>query len=485
MGKYRFPREFWLANLMELFERGAYYGMNSVLAVYLVKHLRFDVEAVGVLQGFFYSLTYIMPIIGGALAEKYGYRRMLMVAFSLLSVGYFATAQVTSYGLIFLFLLVVGTGSGLFKPIISGTIARTTTEENSGFGFGLYYWSINIGAFLAPIFIGWVKGFAWKYVFLSAASWTFLMLFPSAFLFREIAGGQGRSLKKALTQALEVLRDSRFMLMVVIYSAFWIVYFQSYSTLLLYVRDFIYRQPITNFLHRLGLPLQFDAEHITVLNAGTVILLVVLVSRLVKNLKPLPVMATGILIGTSGFAVFAFTRNPWLFLLGVVIFSIGEITAHPKYYSYVGLIAPKDRVAIYMGYSFIYGIIGSLVGTNLGAFLYKRILEPAIPGPGALARPLPAHTLARIRLFWGIFVVLGIMAMAGLLWFNRNFSTPETAPKAERIMRGIYITLFLLSIVFMVYSLIPPVKWKTLAQAGTMALLGGGGLLISKKPKTY
>ncbi len=480
-----FPREFWLANLMELFERGAYYGMNSVLAVYLVKHLRFDVEAVGILQGFFYSLTYIMPIIGGALAERYGYRKMLMWAFSLLSLGYFATSQVTSYGLIFLFLLVVGTGSGLFKPIISGTIARTTTEENSGFGFGLYYWSINIGAFLAPLFISWVKGFSWKYVFISASAWTFLMLIPTVFFFRDPVKVRKKvSLSQTLKGALEVLRDSRFMLMVVIYSTFWIVYFQSYGTLLLYVRDFINRTPLTAFLHSIGIPLQFDAEHITVLNAGTVILLVILVSRLVKKLKPLPVITAGILIATAGFSLFALSRNPWVFVLGVVIFSIGEITAHPKYYSYIGLVAPKDKVALYMGYAFLYGVIGSLVGTNLGAFLYKRILEPVIPPPKLLSSSLPHETLLRIKLFWGIFVLLGLASTVGMLWFGKKFSSPS--PEAElsawKIMRGLYILLVVIGTAFLAISLAsPPIKWKSVIQALIMLALGGGGILSQRK----
>ena len=465
---------------MELFERGAYYGMNSVLAVYLVKHLRFDVEAVGFLQGIFYSLTYIMPIIGGALAEKFGYRKMLMVAFSLLSIGYFATSQVTSYGLIFLFLLLVGTGSGLFKPIISGTIARTTTEENSGFGFGLYYWSINIGAFLAPLFISWVKGFSWKYVFISASSWTFLMLFPTVFLFREISSKEDNvSLKDRLSQAADVLRDSRFMLMLLIYSCFWVVYFQSYGTLLLYLRDFVNRTPINEFMASLGIHLKFDAEHVTVLNAATVILFVVPVSRALKKLKPLPVMASGILIGSLGFLLFALSTNPWLFVLGVVIFSIGEITAHPKYYSYVGLVAPKDRVAIYMGYAFLYGVIGSLVGSNLGAFLYKRLLEPVAPGDISL--PLHPSAALKIRIFWGIFVALAIASMLGLVWFHRNFSAPESEERAKRIMRGVYFFLLALGLVFLAFSIMGGIKWKNLAQASILVLMGGGGLLSLKR----
>ncbi len=151
-----FPRVFWIANAMELFERAAYYGMNSVLAIYLSNSvgeggLGFSEQSVGFLQSLIYALTYIIPILGGALADRYGYRRMLLVAFSLLAVGYFVTGHMSAYGAVFASLLVMATGSGLFKPVISGTVARTTTQENSGFGFGIYYWMINLAAFLAPL----------------------------------------------------------------------------------------------------------------------------------------------------------------------------------------------------------------------------------------------------------------------------------------------------------------------------------------------
>jgi dipeptide/tripeptide permease len=148
-----FPATFWVANVMELFERAAYYGMNSVLAIYLTSSvasggLGESVEAVGFLQGIIYAATYVLPILGGALADRYGYRRMLMVAFSFLAAGYFAAGYMSTYALVFLALAVMATGAGLFKPIISGTIARTTDETNSAFGFGIYYWMINLGAFI-------------------------------------------------------------------------------------------------------------------------------------------------------------------------------------------------------------------------------------------------------------------------------------------------------------------------------------------------
>ncbi|UCH82976.1 MAG: MFS transporter, partial [Candidatus Latescibacterota bacterium] len=369
-GKSKLPLTFWLSNMFEFFERGAYYGLQSVLAVYLVEHLEFSVESVGFLQGFVYALTYIVPIAGGALAERLGYRKMLLVAFSMLSIGYFAAGNFDTYGLVFLFLLIMATGSGLFKPIITGTIARTTTEENSGFGFGLYYWCINLGAFVTPFIVNVLRGYSWNYVFLMSAIWCFAMLIPTVFFYKDPEGKpeSTKSAKETIGEALMVLGDSRFMLMILVYSGFWILYFQMFGSALWYLRDFVNRTIVTEWMA--GIPILkyfvFDAEFVTIVNAAVIILLVIPVSRICKNMKALPVMASGIVMGAFGFVVLGFTSGPWWFLVGIAIFSIGEMTAHPKYYSYVGKVAPKDTVAVYMGYGFLYGVIGSLFGSNFG-----------------------------------------------------------------------------------------------------------------------
>ena len=103
-----------------------------------------------------------------------------------------------------------------------------------------------------------------------------------------------------------------------------------------------------------------------------------LVSRIVRDRKPLPTMVTGMVIGMLGFVCLAFATTVWIFILGIAVFSIGEMTAHPKYYSYVGLVAPADRKAVYMGYAFLYGVIGSLLGSNLGGVLYESMLKPLV-----------------------------------------------------------------------------------------------------------
>jgi dipeptide/tripeptide permease len=473
-----FPRVFWVANVMELFERAAYYGLNSVLAIYLTDSiasggLGFTEESVGFLQGLIYALTYVVPILGGALADRYGYRRMLLVAFSFLTAGYFLSGQMSSYGAVFAALLVMATGAGLFKPIISGTLARTTTEANSGFGFGIYYWMINLGAFLAPLVVSYLKGFSWELVFGASALYAGLMLLPTLFLYKDPPRPENtRTIRQVLTGAATVLADARFMLMIVVYSGFWILYFQNFGSVLWFLRDFVDPAPVNAFFAGIGIPLAFDAEHVTVINAGTIILLQVLVSRAVKNIAALPTMILGMAIGTLGFVCLAFASTAWIFILGIAVFSIGEMTAHPKYYSYVGLIAPQDKKAVYMGYAFLYGVIGSLVGSTLGGALYEEMLKPLVGQP---------DVSGEVRTFWFIFAGLNLVAIAGLLLYNRIFAqdTPHTRSLATTVMKIVYVIILATGGVFLLQGVMAGGSAKTMVQAVIMLLIGGAGLWVS------
>jgi proton-dependent oligopeptide transporter, POT family len=476
-----FPRVFWVANVMELFERAAYYGLNSVLAVYLTAEtakggLGFTESSVGFLQSLIYACNYVVPILGGALADRYGYRRMLLVAFSFLSVGYFASGHMSAYGAVFASLLLMAAGGGLFKPIISGTIARTTNESNSGFGFGIYYWMINVGAFLAPLAVSILRGFSWRWVFLASSAYCALMFLPTLFVYHDPPRpGSTKSLSEVARSTAMVLGDARFMLLIVVYSLFWVLYFQNFGSVLWFLRDFIDPAPANRLFAAAGLPFRFDAEFVTVVNAGTIILLQVLVSRIVKDWQPVRTMVAGIAIGALGFLCLAFAADVWIFVLGIAVFSVGEMTAHPKYYSYVGLVAAEDKKALFMGYAFLYGVFGSLVGSSLGGTLYGAWLKPLV---GSSAGPEAA------RKFWLFFVVLDLAAVAGLLLYDRAFSkaTPESVARARTVMRVVYV-LFLAAGGAFLWNAVsgPEISWKTLMQALILVLLGAGGLLVGRR----
>jgi proton-dependent oligopeptide transporter, POT family len=418
-----FSRNFWTVIVMEFFERGSYYGVMSVLSVYLVLStdaggLGFSKESVGAIKSTITPLLYLLPILSGAIADRYGYRKVLFFAFAVMSLGYFFTSMATTYVLVFASLLLMAVGAGFFKPLISGTIARETDESNSTLGFGIFYWSINLGAFIFPLLlVPYMKTLGWNYIFIMAAVGTSWLLLLNLLVYKDPPRPKsGKPISQVLKEVLLVLKDYRFVTMILIYSCFWILYFQMFDTVLWYLKEHMDMAPVDRAVNSfLSLfsenpSWKFDAEHVTVINAGTIILLQLVVSNIVKNTKALPTMITGIALGTLGMGILAISTHAWVFMAGIIIFSIGEMTAHPKFISYIGLIAPADKKALYLGYSFLYGVIGSGVGGILGAFLYVRFVD----------------NMGKPGLLWFVFSMIGVATIIGLLLYNKYI-----APRKE------------------------------------------------------
>jgi len=413
-----FSKNFWTVIVMEFFERGSYYGMMSILSVYMVDQLNYSKESVGVIKSTIQPLLYILPILAGAIGDRFGYKKTLTFAFIFLGLGYFLTSQTTEYSMVFASLVIMGIGAGAFKPMISGTIARETNQSNSTIGFGIFYWSINLGAFLFPlILVPYIKNaFGWQYVMLASAIGTTAMLIPTLFIYKEPKKpASTKNFAEVLKGMIMVLSDVRFIALIVIYSGFWILYFQMFDSVLWYVQKYVDATSLNNGVNGLfasvgiNLNWKFDIEHVTVINAGTIILLQIVVSNIVKNTKALPTMIVGITMGTIGMAVLAISANIWVFMIGIIIFSIGEMTAHPKFISYVGLIAPEDKKALYLGYAFLYGVLGSGIGGILGANLYVHFVDN-LNQPGTL---------------WLVFSMIGVVTIIGLILYNK-FLAPKT-----------------------------------------------------------
>ncbi len=418
-----FPRNFWVSILMEFFERGAYYGDLSVLSVYLVIEtqdggLGFSKTQAGTIMGTMQPLLYFLPIIAGGIADRFGYRRVLFFAFTCITSGYILTSLMDSYIPVYASLLLMAVGAGFFKPIISSSIAKSTTKENSALGFGIFYWSINLGAFLVPLLlVPALKSLGYKYIFYMAACVgcilflinTFLYKDPLKLLSEKERAKNSKSLKEVFIGIVSVLKDTRFIVLIILYSGFWILYFQMYGTVLWYLKDYVDMSPFNNTINSfLGLfttnpNWKFDTEHVTVINAGVIICLQLIVSKLVQKAPALPTMIAGITCGTIGMFILSLSSSPWIFIAGIMIFTLGEMTTHPKFISYIGMIAPKDKTALYMGYSFLYGVIGSSIGSFLGAHLYVRIVEE----------------LGKPAILWIIFSAIGLASIIGLSIYGK------------------------------------------------------------------
>lgn len=219
-----FPRTFWVANTMEIFERMAWYGFFAVSSLYITGKvseggLGFTSEQRGTLQGVITFILYLLPALTGALADRYGFRRMLIVAYAVLTPSYFLLGQFHSFWGFFCIFLLVALGAAVFKPVVIGTVARTTDESSGSIGFGIFYMMVNIGGFVGPIVAGVVRGWSWSWVFLMSSFWILLNFLLVLFYRDPAAAGEPkakRTLGKVMDDLVEVIGNGRLFLFVVV-----------------------------------------------------------------------------------------------------------------------------------------------------------------------------------------------------------------------------------------------------------------------------
>jgi len=217
------PRSFWIANTMEIFERMAWYGFFSVSSLYITGAvtdggLGFSSEQRGTLQGVITFILYLLPVLTGALADRFGFKKTFFIAYTIMVPAYFLLGQFTSYETFFLAFLMVAFGAATFKPVVTGTVAKCTDDSNASLGWGIFYMMVNIGGLMGPIAAGVVRGWSWDYVFIASACWIgvnyiWLLIFykePTT----ESTSSSRRSLKKVFSDMMEVMGNARFFITV-------------------------------------------------------------------------------------------------------------------------------------------------------------------------------------------------------------------------------------------------------------------------------
>lgn len=220
-----FPRSFYVANGMEIFERLAWYGFFTVSSLYMTTPVDqggvgFSESQRGALQGIIPFFLYILPVITGALADRYGFKKMFLLSFAIMAPSYYFLGQASSFGGFFLAFFAVALGAACFKPVVQGTISLTTNEGNRGLGFGIFYTMVNVGGFLGPFVAGYVRAISWDAVFLISALWICINFVPAMFLYQdprdpEHADEQAsKSLKQVLQEAQQVLGNARFAMLI-------------------------------------------------------------------------------------------------------------------------------------------------------------------------------------------------------------------------------------------------------------------------------
>ncbi|MCZ7680835.1 MAG: MFS transporter [Sandaracinaceae bacterium] len=209
---------YWTANWMELVERFAYYGVRTVLPVFMVLAIsEGGPELTHVQKGTIYSIWALVrsfvPIFTGGFADRYGFKINIGISTVLKIIGYLlmgycihlavavagtplaearAAGTDLTYEIFFAGAMLLALGTAIFKPGLQGLIAHQMPKESSSLGWALFYQMVNIGGFIGPLVAGYLRVLSWENVFL-ACSVGIALNFVPLFLFKEPARHEGRA----------------------------------------------------------------------------------------------------------------------------------------------------------------------------------------------------------------------------------------------------------------------------------------------------
>ncbi len=388
------PRTYWAANALELFERWGYYGVFNLLALYLTGSrdtgaLGFTQMQKGFLMGTVNAILYFLPIITGSIADRISYKKVLVTAFVILSSGYYLMGTVTGYPAVFVTFFYVAIGAALFKPVISATIARTTTEKTSSIGFGFFYMIVNVGGLIGPLVASELREIRWQYVFIMSSAAILINLLIVLLFYREPETGSvrttfGQSMRQAFMNIRTALKDARLMIFLLIIVGAWTVYWQFFYSLPVFIDQWIDTGGIYDTLYKIWPALArltgspegiIPAEKMITLSALYIVIFQIAVSSLSMRFKLIYGVIAGVLINGTGIMMTMLTTSGWFVIFAILIFAVGEMLFSPKILEYIGRIAPDDKSALYMGTNFLPIALGNFLAGILSGRLYETMSD--------------------------------------------------------------------------------------------------------------
>jgi dipeptide/tripeptide permease len=396
-----FERSFWVANISELFERLSYYAAFASLARYLHEALNFPTERAADLSGLFGGLVWFLAIFGGAIADRLGFRRALSLAYLILAGSYFLLGSIGApwlapvrdavplVALVTFVLMLPALGVAMVKPSVVGTTARASNENVRSIGYSIYYTLVNVGGALGPFVASWVhRHLSVENVFRVAALSVFLMFFLVLALFREprkSGEAQTASIEETLRNFGKVCGNPRFMLFLLIFTGYWIVYWQEFITLPIYVHDYV--------------DAKADTERMLMTGPIIVIAFTMAFSVLTQKMAAFRAVLLGTLVSMVAFVVLALQSTLVGAYATLVIIALGELIQQPRYYDYISRLAPPGQQGTYMGFAFLPLGIGSFLAGRIGGALLHQFGEVQ-HRPQLFLWALTAIGLATTLLLW-------------------------------------------------------------------------------------
>lgn len=407
---------------MELFERSAYYAVFIAITLYLTKVVGYNDIWAAWIGGAFSGGLYLFPTFTGAYADTLGFRKSLILAFTLLALGYFTLGALPYKATVLPALVILMIGGSFIKSIITGTVARTTTPDNRARGYSIFYGIVNVGSFLGktfayPLRLNWGLTSINYY---AAAMCAIALVLVILFYKNTQIDADKKSIGEIWRGFLRVLTNTRLVVLILIITGFWIIQHQLYATMPKYV------------LRTVGN--HASPEWIANVNPFIVMTMVVFITHAMRKVKAITSMTIGmflmpvsalcmassmLLTGFTGTAISVFglfSAHPItvMMIVGIVFQGFAECFISPRYLEFFSLQAPKGEEGLYMGFAHLHSFLAAILGFGISGYL----LTAYAPDPALLSAEQLVHAYDHAYYIWFYFAAIGFTAAIALVVYN-------------------------------------------------------------------
>lgn len=394
---------FWVVGLMEMVERLAFYGVRSLAGIYGKSPvseggLGSDLATWSLVMASWNLAQSVVPIFMGGIADRYGYKQAIALSTVVKISGYFCMAMFLNLPGFWAGAILLAIGTAIFKPGIQGTLVKCTSRQNSSLAWGIFYQTVNIGAFIGPIMSGYLRQFSWRGVFLACAA-TICLNFILLLTYKEpgieerlemqrLAKESGEAQRSLVMLTLTELFKPHVAMFLGIYVGYYFLFYAFMDVLPVYLDDWIYTGSLMTtlfgdggvhnpILQRLlvtnAAGTEIQPEGLANLNAALIMTTCFFFGFLSSRLKALHSMLVGISLVMLGYLILGNTISPMVVAISILVFSVGEMLSSPKFGEFVGNIAPPDKKAMYLGLSQISVALGATLQSIVGLRVYARI----------------------------------------------------------------------------------------------------------------
>jgi MFS family permease len=350
-------------------------------------HLGYSKAQLGFVQSIFLLLSYMIPVVSGTFADRYGFKKVLIVSYLAYLPSILLLLITKSLSGIALTMLCIGFAAGIFKPLISGTVRVVTDGTNKTLGFGIFYAMVNIGGIAGPLIAGKLRVISWNYAFLASAIAIGIMLVITLLFYKEPPREiEGQTLKKKFKDLAIALSDVKFLIFLILLGVFfWLPFWAFFNLIAMYIDQNLdtanlyisLKNVLGTFIADfVSKPDQNGIRHVmgeSIGNSGIfIICFQVVVSSICQRIKAIPTFLSGLFTIAIGYSILAMAKvsAPSFVFLGIFLFAIGEMMASPRIQEYITWIAPKEKAGLYMGSNFLAVSIGGFFSGGIYTTLF-------------------------------------------------------------------------------------------------------------------